>query len=230
VVFAKSKPLETLFEHTGNVIKEVEDLRRCYGKKILEQSIPLMYKDHFWPALNLVCKVHDLGKIQTLFQNKILKACHMPEISVAPIYNLIEIPHNIISPAFLSKDLISPFPKELHPAIFQAVGLHHSRGTEYLESNEKWAIVKSVILTDVTSRIEEIDDVDKGLFNNHLADRLSYNYRTMIRDPFRPLRGDELDFCMMLKGCLHRADHSGSSHLPIEVLMNSNNGNTLSTF
>ena len=218
MVFAKSKPKETLLEHTESVVKEAEELKRCYGKKILERCISSKYKDYFWPALNLVCKVHDMGKVQTLFQNKILKACHELEIP-GPLNNsLIDIPHNIISPAFLNKELLSPFPKDLHPAIFQTIGLHHSRGTEYLQSNETWETVKRVILTDVTPRINELDDVNKGLFNNRLAEP-NYNYRKKIRDPFRRLSGDELDFYMMLKGCLHRADHSGSSHMPIEVTM-----------
>ena len=38
VAYAKSKPIETIKEHTNKVLEELNILRKLYGKRILENN------------------------------------------------------------------------------------------------------------------------------------------------------------------------------------------------
>src|SRR5581483_5485454 len=211
VVFAKSNPIEnpeSLFAHTNTVLKEAECLKNSYGSGILA-AVPECYRPFFWDALYLAIKAHDLGKVQTLFQNKILKACKRNTLD--PIKGIAEIPHNIISPAFIYNH-VKAFPEELRPAIYQAIAFHHSRGKEWLDDS-KWPFeIRDVIEKDVTSRMPELEDM-QPLFDSKLPIP-SFSY---LRKLQVPLRGDMAVFYILLKGCLHRADHSGSAHLEAEI-------------
>ncbi|MEP0826714.1 MAG: CRISPR-associated endonuclease Cas3'', partial [Nitrososphaera sp.] len=122
MVLAKSNPIdnpETLFHHTKKVLQEAQHLKESYGSRILE-SVPSQYRQYFWDALFLVCAAHDLGKVQSLFQNKIFKACKRELELLQPVKGTKEIPHNIISPAFI-RNQVRNFPREIRPAIYQAI-------------------------------------------------------------------------------------------------------------
>ena len=176
VVFAKSTPIdnpETLLRHTENVLKQSEILKSSYGMKIIE-CIPDKYKQYFWDALSLVCKAHDLGKIQSLFQNKILKACDKSELP--PLKGLREVPHNIISPAFI-KNHVKMYPKEIQAAIYQAIAFHHGRGSELL-NDKAWAVVEDVIKNDIVNRLGELEDM-QVLFKFDLRDPSSAYLRKL---------------------------------------------------
>jgi CRISPR-associated endonuclease/helicase Cas3 len=212
VVFAKSTPIdspETLICHTKTVLEGSEYLRNTYGSKILN-SVPTVYRKYFWDLLSLVCKAHDLGKVQTLFQNRILQACKRPTLPLTT-KNLKDIPHNIISPAFIHNHVKS-FPKDLRPVIYQAIAFHHKRGKkEYLNDNA-WRYVEDVIKYDISDRLEELEDM-QSIFSSKFSTP-SGSYLRWLR---MALDEDQEDLYTILKGCFHRADHSGSAHLPIEV-------------
>lgn len=211
VVYAKSSPIdnpESLFIHTSNVLKEAQCLKNSYGSRILE-AIPERYRPFFWDAFFLVCKAHDLGKVQTLFQNKILKACKRNTLT--PVRGVVEIPHNIISPAFIYNH-VKVFPEELRPAIYQAIAFHHSRGKEWLDER-KWVVeVREAIENDVSGRMKELEDM-QALFDFKLPIPSS----SYLRKLQTHLSGDLMTFYILLKGCLHRADHAGSAHMEAEI-------------
>ena len=156
VVYAKSKPVETLLEHTRNVLHECNTLRNsCYANMIID-IVPDQYREYFWDILLLVCKTHDLGKIQSRFQNKVRKRLNERELEIKD--NIAEIPHNIISAAFISS-YVKEYPSEIRPLICQAVGYHHARGYEFVEDPRRWALVKDAITKDVDIRMNELDDL-----------------------------------------------------------------------
>ena len=155
MVFAKSTPIETLFCHTKNVLEQVEILKRSYGTRVLK-LIPSQYRDYFWDSFSLICKAHDLGKLQSLFQNKILRACKIDNL-LQTIEGLNEIPHNIISPAFIGNH-VKNFPAELRPAIYQTIAFHHARGRELL-NDKSWSFVEEVIRKDIVSRLYDLEDM-----------------------------------------------------------------------
>lgn len=208
VVFAKSSPIETLFDHTNKVLIAAKNLRETYGNEITK-LIPQRYREVFWDALFLACKVHDLGKIQSLFQNKILKASKKPLISIQE--GLEEVPHNIISPAFIYNH-IKLFPIKIQPAIYQAIAFHHKRGNDEFLYDKKWRIVIDVIKKDIVNRMTELEDMQNMFEYQLLSPSSSY-----LRKLQEPILGDEAIFYLFLKGFLHRADHSASAHLPIEL-------------
>lgn len=216
MVLAKSAPIdnpETLFCHSREVLQQAELLKKSYGAKILE-PVPNQYKQYFWNALFLVCAAHDLGKVQSLFQNKILKACKRENEFLLSVRGIEEIPHNIISPAFIHNQ-VKEFSKEIRPAIYQAIAFHHARGKRYLESDKAWMAVENVIKNDVCNRLAELEDMQQ-LFTYQLQSP-SAGYLRKLQEH---LEGDVATFYLLLKGFLYRVDHSGSAHLPSEVCSN----------
>lgn len=214
MVLAKSSPIdnpETLFNHTLTVLKEAQSLKDAYGEKIL-QSVPESYRQFFWDALFLACKAHDLGKVQSLFQNKILKAIKKDKAELLSVARGIsDIPHNIVSPAFLY-NLVGPFPEKIRPAIYQAVAFHHGRGKEYLLNDRAWIPVEDAIRKDVEGRVRELDEM-QPLFDGGLAAPSPRYFRKLQEQ----LGRDEARFYLLLKGLLHRADHAGSAHMAAEL-------------
>ena len=217
MVLAKSSPIdnpETLYNHTITVVKEAQSLKDSYGVEIL-QSVPESYRQFFWDALFLACKVHDLGKVQSLFQNKILKAVKRNKSELLQVAKgIIDIPHNIISPAFLH-NLAEPFPEKIQPTIYQAVAFHHGRGKEYLLNDRAWIPVEDAIRKDVDGRIKELDEM-QPLFEGGLA-APSPRYLRKLQVQHG---AEEARFYLLLKGLLHRADHAGSAHMAVEVAPN----------
>ena len=68
-LIAKTKPYETLREHTDELRKELEMLKIAYGEKI--ETLISIDKDEFWRLLDIIVEFHDLGKVFTPFQNKL---------------------------------------------------------------------------------------------------------------------------------------------------------------
>ena len=68
-IIAKTKPYETLREHTDELRKELEMLKATYGEKI--EALISIDKNEFWRLLDIIIEFHDLGKVYTAFQNKL---------------------------------------------------------------------------------------------------------------------------------------------------------------
>lgn len=228
VVIAKSNPVESLFEHTSNLIRNIRDVKSTYGEKILN-VLPEPYRKYFWEALELSCKAHDLGKTQSNFQAKILsnaikygnnkyneedlneKLKHY--LSLIKYNHLKEIPHNILSPAFIN-DHLNSFPKEIRRTVYQAIAFHHNRGKEFLFDDAQWQMVIDVVEKDLKKQLEQIKDMEE-LFGR------SFNPDPWYRRKLLPIinKNDvEFNFYVMLKGMLHRLDHSASSGVPVEII------------
>jgi CRISPR-associated endonuclease/helicase Cas3 len=214
VVLAKSTPInepETLYVHTLNVLEETRSLKESYGTKIL-QSVPDDYRQYFWDALFLACKTHDLGKAQTPFQNKILKALKRSKSELFPVAEGVsEVAHNIVSPAFLH-NYVKAFPEKIRPTIYQAVAFHHSRGKELLLKDSSWIVVDNIVKKDISKRLGELQDMQTLFDEGPLVPSSNY-----LRELQTRLDKDQTRFYLLLKGLLHRADHAGSAHLAVEV-------------
>ena len=71
--YAKSYPIESIKQHTDNLLENLKVLKEIYGKEI-EDNIRRDLKiseERFWILLEIICTYHDIGKIYTPFQNKI---------------------------------------------------------------------------------------------------------------------------------------------------------------
>jgi len=100
-LLAKSNPVQTLKEHTDEVIKRLESFSTLNL---------IQFTDKEWILLKKACFIHDLGKANTRFQKKIRGS-----------FVVDEFPHNYLSVAFI-KD--SEEEKELLEKI---VAFHHWR-------------------------------------------------------------------------------------------------------
>jgi len=210
VVYAKSYPRnqpETLKEHTENLLKEYSRLKQLYGLQI-ESLLTHNEQIYFWQSLELCCKCHDLGKIYTSFQNKIRKALKMEFLKEDVEY---DIPHNILSGAFLHK-MVEEFPKEIQNSIYQTVVFHHSRGIENIKDDSWWKKVTDVVRLDLIPNLNRLDDLQLNFFKK--IDSVKSNFRVKL---LTKINKENEKFYILLKGCLHRIDHSASAHLEVEA-------------
>lgn len=222
VVYAKSYPRdnpESLKVHVETLLEELNRIKFIYGEYIINR-IPESLREYFWVALEIVCKVHDLGKIHTPFQNVIRKTLGLELLPYS--YNN-NIPHNLLSAAFL-KDLVQRFPEEIQNAIFQTVAFHHSRGVDDITVNG-WRKVVDAIENDLKLNLERLDEM-KCFFDEKIP-QPKINFRYKLKSS---LKDDYQKFFIFLKGLFHRIDHSASAGLEIEIKPSSNTSQLISTY
>lgn len=97
MLYAKSKPEESIQEHTNRLIENLNILKKLYGYRILRDK--KFNKERFFELLKLACLYHDLGKVYTPFQNMILKDLNKKELPTNLSYDYIK--HEQLSPAFI---------------------------------------------------------------------------------------------------------------------------------
>ena len=217
VVFAKSNPIDkpqTLWEHTDDVVKNANELENNYPSLgFLGDS-----ERYFWNALMLACKAHDFGKISTPFQYKICKAINKQreknnkellsnnmDLLKARAQKIVEIPHNILSPAFVLEE-IKELPESIQNCICQAIAYHHNRGRN-LVNNTQWHTVTQAITDDLKPVAEQLDEI-RNYFPGKLV--IGNKYKNKLSCD---LSNDE--FYVMLKGFLHRADYCASAGVSV---------------
>jgi len=200
IVYSKSEPPQTIKGHTCALIDNLNLLRKTYGENI-ENLLPAPYRDIFWDALSLVIMHHDLGKLNTNFQNKIRKKIGLSLLQV--IVNR-EIPHNFLSPAFL-RDEIFEYEKDIIRAVIQAIVFHHEG-----KSLPRFSDIEETICNDMESRKSLIADIINP------PSSLFKNYEKFYIKRITPKENVYI-FYLLLKGLLHRLDHASSSFVDIEI-------------
>ncbi|MFZ5948362.1 MAG: CRISPR-associated helicase Cas3' [Stygiobacter sp.] len=216
-IFAKSfnesgkRKGETLAEHTEALLDELEIFRKLYEEDINSLLQNDSDKNSFWEDLKLACIVHDLGKVSTPFQNKIRNVL---KLNMQRKTGLKEIPHNFLSPAFLTG--LDEMNDTRFYTIFLSIAFHHDRTIDF-------------------DRNELIESIEKDLKNNSNAIKpwlgkniLNYSFEFPYQSYFNDLQDfvnkskpffNELKKTkrfILLKGLLHRLDHAASAHIPIE--------------
>lgn len=227
VVYAKSRPPETLAQHTKCLLNDLQEMRYLYGDAILLR-VPVAFRSVFWKALELVATCHDLGKIHTPFQNKIRKKLNEPLLAVPDI---TELPHNLLSPAFI-KPLVEEFSKDVRRAIYQAITFHHFRGVELecIKNTGGWKKVIEVVEKDlIPVWRDRLADMDGMLPLDLLVDPTPAYKHYLIE--IISARDDDLYlFYVLLKGLLHRLDHAASAHLSAEEKLISESVNRITDY
>lgn len=219
LVYAKSAPLEspqTLWEHSDEVAKNSLSLKEIHNIDFLKHG-----KEHFWDALYLACRCHDLGKLNSRFQYDICRNINnsrkknnvkKPDIDITELKSKMQkipnIPHNILSPAFMLSE-IERFPKEIQACICKAVAHHHNRGLDYL-TNMRWHQVRTAIHTDLKP-LDTMQEL-REFFGRPVI--IGNKYRRFVTED---ISQDYLDFYVLLKGLLHRADHAASAGVSISI-------------
>lgn len=197
--YAKSKPdILTIVEHTNDVEKGVEVLRRTYGEHL---SFLLTEKD--WRLLELAAKYHDVGKYSEGFQNKIQSVIHNRKPQMMKNYF-----HNYLSVALIPfKELREEFSVDDLELLSLIIGYHHERGVKP-DAEEIMEIYEQQLLQHVSDiEIEmnmKVSTKPKKNYLRILENREGYFLGNSETDT-RPLR------YILLKGLLHRADYAASA-------------------
>ena len=202
--YAKSNPIETIKEHTDKLLENLKILRKTYGSKIVK--VIDMPEERFWQLMEIICKYHDVGKVYSGFQNAIRKNIGEPLLDTK--FNNEQIKHEQISPMFVPYKEYE-LTKTERKLVYQAIYYHHERNnTIHIDRD----FLKEVIEEDIQPNIEKIE--------NELqikTPELKTIYLGMVEGQARITEFDDIykDYCIM-KGLLHRLDHSSSAWIPVE--------------
>ncbi|WP_333642122.1 CRISPR-associated endonuclease Cas3'', partial [Mesotoga prima] len=160
VIYAKSKPPETLFDHTKAVVDNSLSLLNAYGKR-LRDSWPESLAD-LNRLLRIVAAYHDLGKNYTPFQNVLRKSINIDPLAVSSLDP--HIPHSFLSAAFFLADASDLEIEDqcLKALLTRAIAFHHHRDIMERLLDPDNELLKEVIKEDIQPNYERLDFM-KGL-------------------------------------------------------------------
>lgn len=144
----KAKEDETIYEHTADLLKNLEELR----KLIDIEDIDLIEE---------ACIYHDIGKVNPLFQKRLESKKKFDDSK--------EIGHNILS-FYLSKQFLEKYDKEDKNIILYAILNHHNYVDNFESISEKKELISDnlkIIAKEVFGNIET--DFSKSIGLRELA-------------------------------------------------------------
>lgn len=199
--YAKSRPQETLAEHTRKVIEAASTIFDLFGDRFSEKEKRLV---------RLACEYHDRGKVDKIFQEM-----------VCGKRRTVEVPHGFLSGLFLQDDakadpsLFEGLSEEEITALFTAVHYHHVRPDNMLpEEFKKYAEEN---LHDGYERLT--GRPYKGSFR-YLNKLLFRNREGMgVRESLstEEQRDAAYGAYVVTVGLLNRADYAASGGYPVEI-------------
>lgn len=201
VYYAKSDTRETIREHTDKLLENLEILKKCYKNEILLAK--KIDTERFFYLLEIVCQYHDIGKVYTPFQNMILEKIGEKIIDTRFNY---DIKHEQLSPMFIPTDNLGLSLDE-RKLVYQAIYYHHERENKEI-SNE---LISQIIEEDIKPQLDDIKKEMKLEINQNPSPIFIRYIKNRIKE------GDDLynEYCL-LKGLLHRLDHSSSGQIDVE--------------
>lgn len=220
MLYAKSNPVETLREHTDELLKQMNILREYYGTSI--NSLNFLDEEMFWKLLDFVIEFHDIGKAFSPFQ-KLIRSRMSIETNEPEIVTHLEndIGHNYISPAFIDYSRVDMGKdRELMSVLNQVIVYHHERDV-FIDKDFK-CLIQKLLDEDLINKVYELQNDFKvrypiktkklsKVYLQSVEKRIDKNHRYY-------------NLYVMLKGILHRLDHSASAHEVVECNSNMNIG------
>lgn len=198
---AKTKNEETIIQHTENLLINYQILKQDYSN----------ITNIDWELLKLACIYHDMGKLNTKFQNKLMKRLNYKELK-DELEEIEEIPHGYLSPAFLDIDYIEKrYGEEDLTILCQAIFYHHNR-----EKQDNFDNINITIKQDLSKQINEF--YYERIGNIHELNRAYWGYvedRLPNNDEYDDITNKKF---IMTKGLLNKIDYAASSGVPIEYL------------
>ena len=201
MLYAKSDPPESINEHTEKLLRNLKILRNIY-ENIVDKNPNV--DERLWNLLEIACVYHDIGKVYTPFQNIILEKLGKEKLYTKFDYESIK--HEQLSPMFIPTDDLNYTEKKL---IYQAIYYHHCRVHKKVNSN----LVEKIIKEDILPRYDNI----RSEIKYKLKDDLNCNYLGYVlgRNKIDEESEVYIKYCL-LKGLLHRLDHSSSADVLVE--------------
>lgn len=212
MLYAKSNPVETLREHTDELLKQMNMLREYYGTNIT--SLNFLKKDKFWQLLDFVIEFHDIGKSFSPFQ-KLIRSKMDIETNEPKIVTHLEnnIGHNYLSPAFIDYSCIDmEKDRELRAVLNQVIVYHHERDT-FIDKDFR-NLIQKILEEDLINKVYELQHEFKVRYPIR-TEQLSKAY---LQSVIKRIDKNHKYYYLyiMLKGILHRLDHSASAHEVVE--------------
>ncbi|NRT80306.1 CRISPR-associated helicase/endonuclease Cas3 [Clostridium beijerinckii] len=196
---AKTKDEETIIGHTEKLLDNYNTLKKCYPN----------IKNLDWELLELACIYHDMGKLNTKFQNKLMEKLKYPLLK-DELEDIFEIPHGYLSSAFLNlEELQEKYGLDGLKILCQSIFYHHNR-----EKPDNMDNIKRTINEDLSKYINEFYYERIGK-----VEQLTTKYWKYVKR--RLPDSDEYDSetnkkFIMTKGLLNKIDYAASSGVPIE--------------
>lgn len=206
MLYAKSNPKQSIREHTDGLLKGWELLKNGYGARINAD-------DSFWELLRLAIQLHDFGKANPLFQNKIRRLLGEPELpSLLPPE--MEIPHNYISIGLIPYSQLELTEEEWQLLVY-AVGYHHERD----HPADRKQIRQFIQHTMPDSLIRELYAHMDWPYEPEKPPHRLLEILQRRQEKIDDIRDDHARFrrYVLLKGLLHRLDHAASSGVEVET-------------
>lgn len=202
MIIAKTDPIETLEEHTRQLIGRYDKLVEAYEDQFPDQNI--------WRLLRLAALYHDTGKAYSHFQMRMRKFIGEETDKVDQRFG--HIPHNYLSPFFLPLNKLR-LDKHSRRVLIEAIAYHHERETDICVE-QALKVAKEDLIHHFDQVQRELESLgiqipEDGRFFKKIADDLSRN-RMQSTDPHY------LTY-IIVKGLLHRLDHAASAQVDIEV-------------
>lgn len=184
---AKSNPQETIYEHTDNLLKNYEILKKTYSDLKID-----------WDILYFACLYHDFGKMNLKFQQKIEYGKRSKD----------EVPHGILSLAFLNtRELkMNGYTNEQIKLLAHSIAYHHDRDFNY--DNE-------LINNEIELLKKEVNNFKYDKVRNIKVKKISAKY--FCNDRIYEKEDEKLFFkYVMIKGFLNRIDYAASGYIEVE--------------
>ncbi|MBC1977523.1 CRISPR-associated helicase Cas3' [Listeria marthii] len=191
---AKSKPDETIQEHTDKLLLNYQLIKELYPKIEVD-----------WYLLELVCLLHDLGKMNVLFQKKMICGGRPSG----------EIRHGFLSVAFVPVKKLKAlgYSKKDIKLVHTAIALHHERKRK--TDVEQWKL-------EVQKLGEQWNDFsyEKLQDNAEYKEIISLDYfypGSRIFEGNSAADAEIFKKYVLLKGLLNRIDYAASGGIDVEL-------------
>ncbi|EAF6340418.1 CRISPR-associated helicase Cas3' [Listeria monocytogenes] len=191
---AKSKPAETIQEHTDKLLLNYQLIKELYPKIEVD-----------WYLLELVCLLHDLGKMNVLFQKKMICGGRPPG----------EIQHGFLSVAFVPVKKLKAlgYSKKDIKLVHTAIALHHERKGR--TDVEQWKL-------EIQKLREQWNDFsyEKLQDNAEYKEKISLDYfypGSRIFEGNSTVDAETFKKYVLLKGLLNRIDFAASGGIDVEL-------------
>ncbi len=220
MLYAKSNPVETLREHTDELLKQMNMLEECYGTNI--NSLNFLEVERFWQLLDFVIEFHDIGKAFSPFQ-KLIRSRMDIEVNEPKIVTHLEnnIGHNYLSPAFIDYRYIDrKKDRELRAVLIQVIVYHHERDV-FIDKDFR-SLIQKILDEDLINKGYELQHEFKVRYPIRTEELSNTYLQSVIKRIDKNHKYYNL--YIMLKGILHRLDHSASAHEIVECNSNMNIG------
>ncbi len=218
--------------HKQKLTEHISDLLEVYGKITAGANFENIMSG-FTEYLKVICILHDLGKINKRFQEKIKIANKIDEVKqqnpnnpeIKDLWNkynsIKDERHNLLSGAFLKYffDKLS-ICDDLKSVLYKSIFYHHGSYEKYL--GKSFAVIERTVFEDIEKGILLSNEFDIAEVEEYLSSKLGFNVRLtadkiLDYDFLRYLNenfgenNDNRKLYILLKGFLNLIDHLASS-------------------